>query len=232
MFGFRPEPIAIPQPTHNPSLDLPLAQPVALAEGSSSADGGAAAAAAAAGASSLEQLWGASSSEIQHTDLQVLHNIGHGSSGVVQKVLHVPSDSVLALKVIPVEADEAKRRQILLELKTLHESMHPSIVSFYGAFYREGAVHVALEYMDASLLDIGRAEGMALPEEVVAAIARPVLHGLVYMHREKHLIHRDIKPSNLLVDAAGNVKIAGALRRLLFFFQPAACKCTSVRRRR
>ena len=29
--------------------------------------------------------------------------------------------------MIAVEADEAKRKQILLELKTLHESMHPSI---------------------------------------------------------------------------------------------------------
>ena len=51
------------------------------------------------------------------------------------------------------------------------------------------------------------------------AHAPPVLHGLVYMHREKHLIHRDIKPSNLLVDSCGNVKIAdfgvsGELRQL------------------
>jgi len=101
-------------------------------------------------------------SEIQYGQLQLLHNIGHGSSGVVQKVLHVPSASVLALKVIAVDADEAVLKSILLELKTLHESRHASIVSFYGAFYREGAVHIALEYMDASLLDIGRAEGVAM----------------------------------------------------------------------
>ena len=35
-----------------------------------------------------------------------------------------------------------------------------------------------------------------------------MLHGLVYLHKERRTIHRDIKPSNLLVDAAGNVKIA------------------------
>jgi len=156
----------------------------------------------------LEQMIFGGSSEIRHSDLQVLHNIGHGSSGVVQKVLHIPSDSVLALKVIPVEADEVKRKQILLELKALHEASHPCIVNYYGAFYREGAVHVALEYMDASLLDISRGANCALPEVVVAALALPVLDGLVYMHREKHIIHRDIKPSNLLVDAGGNVKIA------------------------
>ena len=41
-------------------------------------------------------------------------------------------------QVIPVNADEMARKSILLELKTLHESSHPAIVSFYGAFYREG----------------------------------------------------------------------------------------------
>ena len=53
--------------------------------------------------------------------------VGHGSSGVVHKVLHEPSNSVLALKVIPVNADEVARKSILLELKTLHESLHPAI---------------------------------------------------------------------------------------------------------
>ena len=219
MFGFRPEPIAIPVVAASPSLDLP-----------STATSGSCCTSAATASSSqpatsstfsipdlsapavpldleqAEQTFG--SSEIHFGDLQVLQNIGHGSSGVVQKVLHMPSSSVLALKIIPVEADEARRKQILLELKTLHESMHPSIVSFYGAFFREGAVHVALEYMDASLLDVARSEGGALPERVLAGIARPVLQGLVYMHRERHMIHRDIKPANVLVDVNGNVKLA------------------------
>ena len=221
MFGFRPEPIAIPTTgAASSSLELPINQPAAANPPPQVApiqtnhvavapiQTHAAAAAAASALEPLEQVLGAASSEIQHTDLQVLHNIGHGSSGIVQKVLHVPSDSVLALKIIPVEADEVKRKQILLELKALHEAAHPSVVSFYGAFYREGAVHVALEYMDASLLDISRGVGAALPEDLLAAIAQPVLSGLVYMHREKHIIHRDIKPSNLLVDSSGNVKIA------------------------
>ena len=39
-----------------------------------------------------------------------------------------------------------------------------------------------------------------MPEPILGAIARPVLGGLMYLHREMHLIHRDIKPSNLLID--------------------------------
>ena len=59
-----------------------------------------------------------------------------------------------------------------------------------------------------ALLDILRAEAAPIPENVVAAIATPVLDGLVYLHREKHLVHRDIKPSNLLLDSSAKVKIA------------------------
>ena len=213
MFGFRPEPIAIPVVATSSSLDLPLSGDGFTNCGGSCTSGAPSVCGSSASTTIIEPLDQAEQaifggSEIQPADLQVLHNVGHGSSGIVQKVLHTPSDSVLALKIIPVEAGEAKRKQILLELKTLHESMHPSIVSFYGAFFREGAVHVALEYMDASLLDIARSEGGALPEPVLAGIARPVLQGLVYMHRERHMIHRDIKPANVLVDVNGNVKLA------------------------
>jgi len=50
--------------------------------------------------------------------------------------------------------------------------------------------------------------GGPLSEPVLAAITQPVLQGLAYLHRELHVIHRDIKPSNILVDTAGNIKIA------------------------
>ena len=77
-------------------------------------------------------------SEIHPEELQMLHTVGHGSSGSVSQVLHIPSASVLALKSIPVDTDEASRKAILLELKALHECTHSAIVSFYGAFFREG----------------------------------------------------------------------------------------------
>ena len=75
-------------------------------------------------------------SEIQPDELQMVCSIGHGSSGNVSQVLHMPTSSVLALKSIPVDADEASRKAILLELKALHDCTHAAIVSFYGAFFR------------------------------------------------------------------------------------------------
>jgi len=216
--GLKPEPISIPQPAA-PTIGIPL---MPSAANHADVPPGAFPPAGSAGSSAderraavrqrdFERLSNAlsqSNSEIQPEALRTLEVIGHGSSGVVQKVLHAPSNSVLALKVIPVNADEVARKSILLELKTLHESLHRSIVSFYGAFYREGAVHIALEYMDASLLDLMRAQGAPLTEPVLGAIASPVLEGLAYLHRQRHIIHRDIKPSNILVDSSANIKIA------------------------
>ena len=192
--GLKPEPISIPTA---PSIDIPLtsADMAGPSEFGADAMTEVARVPQSARERDFEQLNAAlAHSEVQPEDLRVLNNIGHGSSGIVQKVLHVPTDSVLALKVIALNADEVARRSILIELRALHEARHPAIVSFYGAYYREGAVHIALEYMDGSLLDVLRSQATPLPERVVSAIAWPVLHGLAYLHRQQHTIHRDIKP--------------------------------------
>ncbi len=98
--------------------------------------------------------------QVQDLDeLRATANLGQGASGVVQRVLHVPSGVALALKVVNVTLDaaqnEKKVRHLITELRTLHLSVCPNIVSFHGAFYKEGAVYLCLEYMDfGSLADL------------------------------------------------------------------------------
>ncbi|KAG2498421.1 hypothetical protein HYH03_003679 [Edaphochlamys debaryana] len=50
--------------------------------------------------------------------------------------------------------------------------------------------------------------GPGLPEPVIAHIARQLVAGLQYLHKELKVVHRDIKPSNLLLNGAGEVKIS------------------------
>ncbi|GFR43084.1 hypothetical protein Agub_g4091 [Astrephomene gubernaculifera] len=50
--------------------------------------------------------------------------------------------------------------------------------------------------------------GPGLPEPVIAHIARQLVAGLHYLHKELKVVHRDIKPSNLLLNSAGEVKIS------------------------
>jgi len=56
------------------------------------------------------------------------------------------------------------------------------------------------------------------PEPVIAYISTQVLQGLLYLHKDRHLVHRDIKPSNILINTKGEVKISDFGQPLLFFF--------------
>eukprot|EP00246_Nothoceros_aenigmaticus_P011500 TRINITY_DN3148_c0_g1_i1.p1 TRINITY_DN3148_c0_g1~~TRINITY_DN3148_c0_g1_i1.p1 ORF type:complete len:522 (+),score=71.95 TRINITY_DN3148_c0_g1_i1:133-1698(+) len=135
--------------------------------------------------------------------------IGWGASSVVRKAIHIPTHRILALKKINVFEKE-KRQQLLTEIRTLCEAPRVrGLVEFYGAFYSpdSGQISIALEYMDGgSLADVVRATKF-IPEPILSVITRKVLHGLRFLHGERHLVHRDIKPANLLINLNGEPKI-------------------------
>lgn len=117
-----------------------------------------------------------------------------------------------------MELKENVRKQIVLELKTLHKTQCEQVVSFFDAFYEEGSIFIALEYMDAGSLGNVIEKCGAIPEVILVKIAEQVwyfvqtyvqlLKGLNYLHKKVHLIHRDIKPTNLLINRHGEVKIS------------------------
>eukprot|EP01102_Stenamoeba_stenopodia_P016845 TRINITY_DN5934_c0_g1_i2.p1 TRINITY_DN5934_c0_g1~~TRINITY_DN5934_c0_g1_i2.p1 ORF type:complete len:330 (-),score=79.54 TRINITY_DN5934_c0_g1_i2:39-1028(-) len=134
-------------------------------------------------------------------------NLGQGSSGYVKKYLHKPSGKEMAIKIMQLDVNEEVRRKILMELRTLHLSSHESIVEFYDAFYSDGSIFLALEYMDCgNLADVLKQVGK-IPENVLGKITDQLLRGIEYIHKELHVVHRDIKPSNLLLNSKGEVKI-------------------------
>jgi mitogen-activated protein kinase kinase 1 len=69
-------------------------------------------------------------------DFEKLGELGAGNGGVVLKVRHKRSNTIMARKLIHLEVKPAIRNQIIRELKVLHECNSPHIVGFYGAFYR------------------------------------------------------------------------------------------------
>ena len=143
---------------------------------------------------------------ITYDALEVLNELGAGSSGSVVRVRHRPTGCCYAMKTL-TKLDEKERRQVLQEVRALHASSHPSIVGFIDAFYADGRVCMLLELMAASLQNVVERVGF-VPELVMAKLTEPLLQGLHYLHKTLHIVHRDIKPANILVSAHGEVKIA------------------------
>eukprot|EP01138_Halocafeteria_seosinensis_P006972 gb/GECG01007130.1/.p1 GENE.gb/GECG01007130.1/~~gb/GECG01007130.1/.p1 ORF type:complete len:428 (+),score=49.86 gb/GECG01007130.1/:1-1284(+) len=138
-------------------------------------------------------------------EIKPLSNIGRGACSYVQRALHAPSGTQLALKVISV-FDQSKRHQLLREIQALYDADCSSLVKFYGAYFLEGTIQIGLEYMDGGSLGNVVKQVGKIPEAALANIAYQVVWGLAYLKHEKRL-HRDIKPSNILINSKGYVKI-------------------------
>lgn len=96
-----------------------------------------------------------------------------------------------------------------MEVKTLFVCQSPYVVTYYGAFYTEGKLHLVLEYMDAGTLDsLLKKAGGKVSEVVLKYTTYQILKGLKYLHKDLHIIHRDIKPGNILVNSKGEIKIS------------------------
>lgn len=140
-----------------------------------------------------------------YEELSIGEMIGRGSSSVVLQGVHAPTGTQLALKVINL-FDRSKREQLIREICTLYDAQCPNLITFYGAFYREGAITIALEYMDGGSLANVLEQVGPIPESVLANMAFQILWGLAYLKHDKR-VHRDMKPSNLLINSRGEVKV-------------------------
>ena len=152
-----------------------------------------------------------SSSNITLDELEFLGDLGHGNYGNVSKVLHKPTNVIMAMKEVRLELDESKFRQILMELEVLHKCNSPYIVDFYGAFFIEGAVYMCMEYMDGGSLDKIYDESSeigGIDEPQLAVITTAVIQGLMELKDVHNIIHRDVKPTNILCSAKqGTIKL-------------------------
>ncbi|KAK9471430.1 kinase-like domain-containing protein [Dipodascopsis tothii] len=145
--------------------------------------------------------------DLRLEDFKTLSELGAGNGGTVSKILHLPTNTIMAKKVIQIEAKPAVRKQIARELNIMHDCHSPYIVSYYQAFVNTGDVVMLMEYMDCGSLDrISKAHG-ALAEPILSKVLEAVVEGLTYLYDLNRIIHRDVKPSNVLVNRLGQIKL-------------------------
>ncbi|KAG6840563.1 hypothetical protein C0991_005839 [Blastosporella zonata] len=145
--------------------------------------------------------------DLKNADLKDLAELGQGNGGSVMKVEHVPSGTVMAKKIVLIEAKPTIRKQILRELQIMHSCKSPYIISTYGAFQVDPNICICMEFMDKGSFDgIYKSVG-AVDIRVVRQMAYVVIEGLMYLYDVHRIIHRDIKPSNILFNSKGEIKL-------------------------
>lgn len=150
-------------------------------------------------------------------DFEDQEEVGWGFSGLVLKSLHLPTNQILARKII----HETPRKRIELagnsgrELEfyeKLGEEECRNVVKCFGRMPVGGKGHIhgglVFEFMDqGSLADFLTAtKHNPLPEPIILHIAQNLLKACAQLE-SMSIVHRDIKPSNILFDSEGGVKL-------------------------
>ncbi|MBA3561795.1 MAG: protein kinase [Actinobacteria bacterium] len=130
--------------------------------------------------------------------------IGRGGMGAVYRAEELTLGRKVALKVIAPElgGDGRFRERFLRESRIAASLDHPHIVPIFKAGDEDGALFLAMRYVEGTDLAKLLHEGGALDPVRAISLLEQVAEALDAAH-EKGLVHRDVKPSNILVAMAG-----------------------------
>uniref|UniRef100_A0A8C7JCH5 mitogen-activated protein kinase kinase n=1 Tax=Oncorhynchus kisutch TaxID=8019 RepID=A0A8C7JCH5_ONCKI len=144
-------------------------------------------------------------------DLEQIGELGRGAYGVVDKMRHVPSGLIMAVKRIRATVNTLEQKRLLMDLDISMRTVDCFFtVTFYGALFREGDVWICMELMDTSLDKFYKQvidKGMTIPEDILGKITVAIVKALEHLHNKLSVIHRDVKPSNVLINIQGQVKM-------------------------
>ena len=129
--------------------------------------------------------------------------VGRGGMGAVYRAEEARLGRKVALKVIAADlAEDSRFRERFLRESRIAASLdHPHVVPIYQAGEEDGALFIAMRYVEGTdLAKLLAADGALEPGRAVALLEQ-VAEALDAAH-EQGLVHRDVKPSNILISVA------------------------------
>ena len=138
---------------------------------------------------------------------KIIDKLGQGGMGVVYRGVDLDLDRPVAIKVLPVEAqqNEDSIARFLREAKTASKLQHPAITTIYEFGVKDNLRYLVMEYIEGKTLKEMLKRG-SFPIRQLLEITMQVVDALS-LAGEKGIIHRDIKSENIMLTDRGQVKI-------------------------
>ena len=128
--------------------------------------------------------------------------IGEGGMGKVYKAIQLALDKPVVLKVLrqALLSDERTVKRFQREAKAASRLNHPNSISVLDFGQADdGAMYIAMEYVQGKDLHHILSREWPLPESRVIRLVSQVLSALADAH-SAGVIHRDLKPENIMVE--------------------------------
>jgi response regulator RpfG family c-di-GMP phosphodiesterase len=146
---------------------------------------------------------------------RILDILGTGQVSVVYRAEHVFMRRQVAVKALPVSADQDARclARFLFEMRVLARLRHPHIVTAFDAGKLQGPGragtllhYFVMEFVPGKNLEaLVQTDGPLPPEKACLLIYQ--IAGALAEAQKSELIHRDIKPSNIIRTPDGDAKL-------------------------
>ncbi|KAL6846156.1 hypothetical protein ACP4OV_023604 [Aristida adscensionis] len=135
--------------------------------------------------------------------------LGHGNFGRVHAARDLRTGRGVAVKVVAKDKVEraGMAEQMKREIAVMKMVSHPNIVALHEVMATRSKIYLALELVRGGELFARIARAGRVREDVARRYFRQLVSAVDFCHG-RGVYHRDLKPENLLLDEAGNLKVA------------------------
>eukprot|EP00050_Salpingoeca_kvevrii_P010608 m.9405 g.9405 ORF g.9405 m.9405 type:complete len:407 (+) comp2970_c0_seq1:150-1370(+) len=136
-----------------------------------------------------------------------LEKLGEGTYATVFKGISHVNGKMVALKEIRLEHEEGAPCTAIREVSLLKTLRHANIVTLHDIIHTKTALTLVFEYLEKDLKKYMDDCGSFIDMSNVRLFLFQLLRGLQFCHSRK-VLHRDLKPQNILINQAGELKLA------------------------
>eukprot|EP01061_Rhynchopus_euleeides_P046036 TRINITY_DN8584_c2_g1_i1.p1 TRINITY_DN8584_c2_g1~~TRINITY_DN8584_c2_g1_i1.p1 ORF type:complete len:287 (+),score=97.19 TRINITY_DN8584_c2_g1_i1:43-861(+) len=136
--------------------------------------------------------------------------IGSGANGKVKSAFHRQTGQPVSIKIVRksvLQKNVEVRHRVEREIKVMRLLDHPNIIRMIDVLQTNTHLFVVTELLEGGQLYEHVTQHATLSDAEVFRFFYQLITGLAFMHSQ-NICHRNIKLENMLLDGAGNLKIA------------------------